>query len=221
MIMKHTALVIGATGLVGSHLLKQLLSDPEYTELKVFGRRPTGIKDPKLTEYEVDFDDVDSWREKLKGEVLFSALGTTIKKAGSKDKQYKVDYTYQFEVAKAASEQEVKSYVLVSSIGANARSGVFYTRIKGELDEAIQKLDFQSIYILRPSGLMGEREEQRAGEGVMIRITAALSGFLPFLRKYRPIPAAAVANAMIRLAANQKTETRIIENPEIFRLVEE
>jgi uncharacterized protein YbjT (DUF2867 family) len=217
--MKQTALVIGATGLVGSNLLTQLLSDPDYVEVRVFGRRPTGITDTKLTEYEVDFDDVASWKEELKGDVLFSALGTTIKKAGSKDKQYKVDYTYQFEVAKAASEQQVKSYVLVSSIGANAGSGVFYTRIKGELDLAVQKLDFQSIYIIRPSGLIGEREEQRAGEGVMIRITEALSRFIPFLRKYRPIPAEMVANAMIRLAANQNKERRIIENPELFKLV--
>jgi len=130
-----TAIVIGATGLIGNMLVKKLLNDDRYKSVKVFARKSTGLNHPKLEENLVDFDDMVKWKHDITGDELFSAMGTTIRKAKSTSIQYKVDVTYQYEVAKAASENGVRSYFLVSSSGANAKSKLFYLRIKGELDE--------------------------------------------------------------------------------------
>jgi uncharacterized protein YbjT (DUF2867 family) len=219
--MERIALVIGATGLVGSQLVNQLITDPDYSEINIFGRRSIGIIHPKIKEHIVDFNAPESWKMELTGDVLFSSLGTTIKKAGSKDNQYRVDFTYQYEVAKAASENKVAKYVLVSSLGANAGSSIFYPRIKGELDEAVQLLDFKSIFILRPSALVGDRQEERAGENVMIKVTSFACKILPFLRKYKPIPAEIVAAAMVNLSKLAGTvPPRVIDNPDIFLAAE-
>ena len=219
--MNKKALVIGATGLVGSNLVRLLIEDPVFGEINVFGRRSLGIEDVKLKEHIVDFDQPDSWKSQLKGDVLFSSLGTTIKKAGSKNKQYKVDYTYQHEAAQAANENKVETCVLVSSLGANPSSRIFYSRIKGELDEAVQQMGFNSVFILRPSALIGERSEKRAGESVMIMVTNFSCKIFPFLKKYQPIPAQTVAAAMINLAKQNKlTNNHVIDNPEIFLAAE-
>ncbi|PWJ42589.1 NAD-dependent epimerase/dehydratase family protein [Sediminitomix flava] len=195
--LKKTALVIGATGLVGKNLVQLLLHDAAYDKVIVFARRSTNIGHSKLQEHIVDFDHIESWKELLKGDVLFSAMGTTIKKAGSKDVQYKIDYTYQYDVAKAASEQGVNQYVLVSSSGANAKSPIFYARMKGELDEAVIKLNFEKVAIIRPSVLVGEREERRFGEMIGIKLGKVLSAILPPIAKYKPIRGETVAQAMI------------------------
>ena len=215
--MKKTALIIGATGLVGSCLLRQLLEDDDYSQIKVFGRRLPQTEHPKLKGFIVDFDHPDSWSHELKGDVLFSTLGTTLKKAGTKANQYMVDYTYQYETAKSAAQNNVAVFVLVSSIGANPDSQVFYSRIKGELDAEVMDLGFRNIFILRPSGLIGDREEERAGENMMIKVTNVLCWLIPFLRKYKPIPAETVASAMINLVKERSAAAyQIIENPEIF-----
>jgi len=213
--MKKTAILIGATGLVGSHILRILLQDDRYEEVIVLHRRSTGITNSKLTEYIINFDDVDSWSNLVKGDHLFSALGTTIKKAGSKEAQYKIDFTYQFEVAKAAVENDVLSYALVSSLGANADSGSFYPRIKGELDEAVQELPFNNTLILQPSFLDGNRDEFRLGERIGI-VAAKVVCKIPGLRKYHPIKADDVAKAMIE-GLNHKT-SGIMEGSEILKL---
>ncbi len=194
-----TAIVIGATGLIGNHLTKLLLDDERYQTVKVFARRSLGLNNPKLDEQIVDFDKLNDWKNKLTGDELFSCLGTTIKKAGSKDAQYKIDFTYQFETAKAAAENGVKNYLLVSSTGANSGSGNFYLRIKGELEEKISLLPFDKIRIFQPSILVGEREEKRAGESVGIVLGKVLA-YLPYLKKYKPIEGKAVAMAMIKSA---------------------
>ncbi|RJP73593.1 MAG: NAD-dependent epimerase/dehydratase family protein [Ignavibacteriales bacterium] len=194
-----TAIVIGATGLIGNHLTKLLLDDERYQTVKVFVRRSLGLNNPKLDEQIVDFDKLNDWKNKLTGDELFSCLGTTIKKAGSKDAQYKIDFTYQFETAKAAAENGVKNYLLVSSTGANSGSGNFYLRIKGELEEKISLLPFDKLRIFQPSILVGEREEKRAGESVGIVLGKVLA-YLPYLKKYKPIEGKAVAQAMIKSA---------------------
>ena len=137
-----TAVVIGATGLVGSELVALLLADSRFETVKVFVRRSTGRQHPKLEEHLVNFDAVETWKEQLTGDVLFSAMGTTLKQAGSKDAQYKIDYTYQYNVAKAAAENGVPQYVLISSAGASPKSRIFYSRMKGELEESVKKLTF-------------------------------------------------------------------------------
>jgi len=215
--MSTTAVLIGATGLVGSHLLQLLLEDDRYNSLKVLHRRSTGVEHPKLEEHIIDFDNPDEWSELVNGDHLFSALGTTIKKAGSKEAQYKIDFTYQYEVAKAASKNGVGAYALVSSLGSNAESSSFYPRIKGELDKAVQELDFERTRILRPSFLEGDREEFRLGEKIGIPVAKVLCK-IPGLRKYHPIKAKDVAKAMIE-GLNRDVEQIIFEGNEIHSLL--
>lgn len=217
--MKKTAIVIGATGLVGNELVKLLLADDQYQKIRVFSRRTTGFENEKLNEHLVDFDKIEKWKKEVKGDVLFSSLGTTIKQAGSKDAQYKVDYTYQFQVAKAAAENGVKQLVLISSLGANPKSSIFYSRIKGELDQAVRELPFKSVFIFRPSALVGNRSKERAGEKMMIKTTKFFSKIFPFLKKYKPIDATIVAKAMVNVV-DQYDEKKysIFNNIELFEI---
>ena len=216
-----TAIVIGATGLIGNLLINKLLIDDRYKSVKVFSRRSTGINNPKLEEHIVDFDETEKWAHKINGDELFSAMGTTIRKAKSTSAQYNVDVTYQYEVAKVAAENGVKSYFLVSSSGANAKSKVFYLRIKGELDEKVQQLSFSKIRMFRPSLLLGERPEKRFGEKAAERILKIVVPLFPFLKNQRPIEGEKVADAMIS-SANRKDNERIniYELDEIFELAE-
>ena len=215
--MAKTAIIIGATGLVGSHVVRYLLQDDRYSAVNVFHRRPTGIEHNKLAEQIIDFDDIDSWRERLIGDELYSAMGTTIKKAGSKEVQYKIDVSYPLEVAKAAAANGIKKYSLVSSAGANSQSRFFYPRIKGELEQAVKDLSFVRTTILRPSILEGERDENRPGEQFGIAAMRVI-GKIPGLKKYRPIPAERVAGAMINSLQSDESGWFIYEPGEIFYL---
>jgi uncharacterized protein YbjT (DUF2867 family) len=215
--MNKTAIIIGATGLVGSEVLKLLLSDDRYTKIKVFHRRSTGIKHPKLEEHIVEFDQIEEWKHTLTGDELYSALGTTIKKAGSQERQYTIDYTYQFETAKAAAENGVKNYSLVSSAGADHQSKVFYSRLKGELDTDVKDLPFEVITIMRPSILAGERSESRPGESIGKFFMKFLTK-IPGLKKYRPISGQTVAQGMINSLQKCPPGYHIFELDEIFYL---
>ncbi len=215
--MNKTAIVIGATGLVGSHVLKQLLEDVRYKTVKVFHRRSTGVEHSKLEEHIVDFDNIEEWKHRLTGDELYSALGTTIKQAGGQERQYTIDFTYQYETAKAAAENGVTKFSLVSSAGANAESRAFYTRLKGELDEAVKDLPFEVITILRPSFLDGDRTENRPGEAVGI-FMAKIFTKIPGLKKYRPIFAGKVAEGMINSLHKCPKGYHIFELDEIFYL---
>jgi uncharacterized protein YbjT (DUF2867 family) len=216
-----TAIVIGATGLIGNLLVNKLLIDDRYKSVKVFSRRSTGINNQKLDEHIVDFDEIENWRHNITGDELYSAMGTTIRKAKSTSIQYKVDVTYQYEVAKAASENGVSSYFLVSSSGANAKSKLFYMRIKGELEEKVKQLSFNKIRIFRPSLLLGERPEKRFGEKAAENILKIVVPIFPFLKNQRPIEGEKVARAMI-VSANEddKARIKILEPLEIFSLTD-
>ena len=212
-----TALLIGATGLVGSHLLDLLMKDTRFDKIKVFTRKPTGKIDLKLEEFVVDFDNIGDWASHLSGDVLFSALGTTIKKAGSKDAQYKTDFSYQLGVAEHAAQNGVGTYVLVSSAGADAGSIVFYSRMKGELEAAIEKLSFQRVRIMQPGILDGERAESRPMEKLAIQVTRAVAS-IPGIRKFRPVHAEIVAKAMINACFDEQAGTRKYTLEEVFTL---
>lgn len=212
--MSKTALVIGATGLVGEQLILRLFEHPEFENVVVLSRRKTGLDHPKLEEILIDFDWPESWKDLVKGDVAFSSLGTTIKTAKTKENQYRVDYTYQYEFAKAASGNGVPTYVLVSSLGANPKSSVFYSRMKGELDEAVAKLLFQKTVIVRPSILDGNRKEKRPAEKMSLAIMRFLSKII--LKKYRPTPVGLLANSMIKLALDNDAGLRIVEADEIY-----
>lgn len=131
-----TAIVIGATGLIGSHLTNKLLGDERYSKVKIFVRRTIDIVHPKLEEEIVDFDDLSKWKNKITGDELYSTMGTTIKQAGSKETQFKIDFTYQYIAAKATADNGVEKYLLVSSAGADHKSKNFYLKIKGSLEKA-------------------------------------------------------------------------------------
>lgn len=212
--MSKIANVIGATGLVGEQLVLQLLGHPEFEKVVVFGRRKSGLNHSKLVEELIDFDRPESWAALVKGDVLFSTLGTTIKTAKTKENQFRVDFTYQYEFAKAASQNGVTTYVLVSSLGADSKSSVFYSRMKGELDEAVSRLPFQKTIIVRPSILDGNRKEKRPAEKVSLAIMGALSKVI--LKKYRPTPVDLLASQMIRLSLEEKSGYQIIEASEII-----
>jgi len=210
------AILIGATGLIGSELLRQLLADSNYSEVMVLSRRRTGVTHVKLKEILLDFDNLTDYKSELIGDVLFSTMGTTIKKAGSQKVQYKIDYTYQYTAARIAADNGIKQLVLLSSAGANAESNVFYSRIKGELDEVVQRLNFNSVAIIRPSMLVGNRKEFRLAEKVFTPIMYAFS-WIPGIRKYRPIKDTIVAKAMINSAHNE-SGTQLIELEGVFKM---
>ena len=214
-----TAIVIGASGLVGSFVTLKLLEDKCYEKVKIFVRRSLDITHIKLEEHIINFDKIDSWKEFLIADELYSALGTTIKKAGSKEVQYKIDFTYQYMVAEAASVNGVKNYFLVSSLGADYKSSNFYLRMKGNLDEKVQQLDFERIRIFRPSILVGLRSEKRLGETIGIKIAGIITKLIPAIKKYKPIKASLVADAMIKSANETSSEKiRIYQSEEIIEI---
>jgi uncharacterized protein YbjT (DUF2867 family) len=196
------AIVLGATGMTGKELVKQLLNDNYFSQVVLFVRRSSGEIHPKLTEHIVNFDMAHQWQHLVKGDVLFSCMGTTLHKAGNKAAQFKIDYHYQYETARAAATNGVKKYVLISSAGASTKSAFFYSRMKGELDEAVQKLKFKSITILRPGQLYGNREENRKAELFAVKIMFALNR-LGILKKYRPLHACSLAKAMINASKKE------------------
>ena len=209
--MKKTAIIIGATGLVGSALLEQILSDVEFEKVKIFVRRTTKINHDKLEEFIIDFDRIQAYKEDITGDVLFSCLGTTLSQAGSKEKQYKVDVTYQYEFAEIARENEVAAYVLISSASADISSMFFYTKMKGELEEKVKKLAFDKTIIIQPSVLAGDRNENRTGEKIAEKVIDGLATILPFLKKYRSISGEQVARAMRYFYKNAEKETVLVK----------
>lgn len=192
------ALIIGATGAIGKDLVQLLLEDKDYDEVDIFVRKPVDIQHPKLKVHVVDFDKPEEWKDLVKGDTAFSCMGTTMKAAGSKDAQYKVDYTYQYNFAKAASENEVIDYVLISSLGANAKSRIFYPRIKGQLEEAVRKLTFHQITILRPPALI-RKNTDRATEKLSLPVLRFLNK-IGLFRDQTPMETEIVAKAMINVA---------------------
>lgn len=212
-----TALVIGATGLVGAELVSLLLRQDVFGKLRIFVRRSTGLQHPKLEEYIVDFDNTDPWQHLVMGDVLFSALGTTLRQAGSKQAQYKVDHGYQLAFAKAAAANGVNTYVLISSAGASLRSKIFYSRMKGELERDISSLAFRSISIIRPGLLAGKRKQPRTGEELSFRVLNFFNR-MGILKHYRPIAAATVAQAMLNAAMREAPGIQVYELEEVFKL---
>jgi uncharacterized protein YbjT (DUF2867 family) len=210
-----TAIIIGATGLVGSTLVKQLLENQAYSKIVLLLRKPLNIIHSKLIQEIIDFDKLDA--SKIVGDDLFCAIGTTLKKAGSKEAQYKIDCTYPYEIAKIAKVNGVKQFILVSSVGANFDSSNFYLRTKGDLEKKMKSLGFQNFVCVRPSMLLGDREEYRLGE----KIGAVLSNFLSpllygSLRKYHGIESSDVAKAMQKFANQGLSGVKYVEYDEIM-----
>jgi uncharacterized protein YbjT (DUF2867 family) len=210
-----SALVMGATGLVGMELLKQLIDNPEYYERYVVGRRAPALLSPKITFRAIDlseigtlpFTDVDD---------VYCALGTTIKKAGSQNAFRLVDFDAVVDLAHWAKIADVKHFAMVSSIGAKATSKNFYLRTKGQMEQRVMQIGLQSLIIVRPSLLLGKRNEMRLGEKLGQWLSTIMNPLLwGKLKKYQSVKASKVANAMIAYSQSKFGDTYIVESDQL------
>jgi uncharacterized protein YbjT (DUF2867 family) len=212
----RTAIIAGASGLIGKQLMYKLLENSQYSKVSILVRKPLEIKHPKLEQIHVDFSQIDKMPTEGKFTDAFCCLGTTINKAGSKDKFYEVDFTFVHTFAQHFSNQGTENFLLVSANGADKNSSIFYSKVKGEIEEAIKKVSFKGIYIFRPSILLGDREEFRLGEKIGIVLAMVLSPLLMgSLKKYKPIHSSKVADGMIANALSNKEGVFILESDEI------
>ncbi len=196
--VNKTALLLGASGLTGSHLLTLLLDNPIYQKVIVYVRSPLEIIHPKLEQKIIDYPSLDT---AVTAEDVFCCLGTTIKNAGSADAFREVDETYPLKVAALQRAAGSQQFLVISAMGANAQSRFFYNRVKGTMEEKLQAIGFPVLHILRPSLLTGNRKEKRTLEGVVIGLFSKLQWlFIGPFTKYRSIPAATVARAMFQIA---------------------
>ncbi|MBJ05284.1 MAG: hypothetical protein CMP65_05240 [Flavobacteriales bacterium] len=202
---KLHALVLGATGSTGQELVKFLLDNPHFYKVSVFVRKSMNMKHKKLIVHKVDFSCLKKYKYLVKGDVLFSSLGTTRKEAGSKEKQYLVDYIYQYKFAKMASENLVGHYSLVSSLGADHKSHFFYLRIKGELEESIKNLTFKTIHIFQPPSLIRQPELIRNGEKITLMILNILNS-LGVLISFKPLSVKKLAIKMVKELKSKNSE---------------
>lgn len=220
--MDKTAIIIGSTGLTGSALLNILLNSNEYAKIISFVRKATHINHPKLIEYLINFDNIDSYQSLINGDDLFCCLGTTMKKAGNQEEFEKVDLLYPLTFAKIAANNGTKQCLVISSIGANPDSKNFYLRTKGKLEVELRKFPFQSISVFRPSLLLGDRKEFRIAEKLGEYSLKALSVMmLGKLKKYKPIKAKDVAKAMFNISLKNNIGFRIYESDEIVNIAKE
>lgn len=210
------ALLIGATGATGSDLLQLLLKDSEVESVTIFVRRDPLINHPKLKVHLIDFDRNEQWRHLVKGDILFSCLGTTLKDAGSKEAQWKVDHDYQYRFAEAARENGVGTLLLVSSMNASPKSPFFYARMKGELEEAIRRLGFPGLMIFRPPSLI-----RKGSDRTMERAGVKLIGFLNrlgLLQSMRPLSTVQLAKAMLCAAKSFREGEQLLQPVDIESL---
>jgi uncharacterized protein YbjT (DUF2867 family) len=205
-----TALVAGSTGLIGSQLLQLLLNDNYYDVVKAISRKPLGFTHPKLESIVLDFDRLTEHKDKLKADDVFCCLGTTIKKVKTKEKFLKVDFDYPVELARLTRKGGAEQYLLVSALGADKKSKIFYNQVKGEVEAAISGIDFKSHHIFRPSLLMGDRKENRSGEEAG-KVFFKYFGFL-VPKKYKGIESIKVARAMQKIASQRLQGLHIHES---------
>ncbi|WP_432708764.1 oxidoreductase [Pedobacter sp.] len=210
------AVLLGASGLIGSSLLKQLLENPHFTEVLILVRKPLDLQHPKLTVLVVDFDKLREYAEKLKVDVVFCCLGTTKKKTPNQEDYRKIDYQYPLDMAWIAYTNGASQYHLVSAMGANPHSSIFYSRLKGEVERDLKTVPFKTIHIYRPSLLDGKRKEQRFGEELMIYVMRVINPLLiGGLRKYRSVKIEKVAAAMLRQSLTDKKGIFIHQSDEL------
>ncbi|GAA0820874.1 oxidoreductase [Colwellia asteriadis] len=209
------AIVLGATGLIGRKLVDRLAKEDSVVKIVAVTRRTVEYASPKVINEVINFENIEEYGHIFKGDVLFSCLGTTVKQAGTVQKQRKVDLEYQYTAAKISSENNVAHYILVSSYAANEKSKSPYLKMKGELEQKVLRLNFKQITILQPSLLKGERESFRLGETLsnwFLPIVCKLS----FLKKYRPISGDEVAKKMVSVSLSAIKENKVYRLDEVF-----
>lgn len=213
---RKKALVIGGSGATGRELVSQLLQDERVEQVTVLVRRLFFDSHPKLYERVVDFEDLSTYREDIRGDVAFSCLGTTIKDAGSQDAQWRVDHDYSLEFARLAKENGVPSFVLLSAIGAHPDSRIFYSKMKGALEQQIALLGFSQLLIMQPAGI-DRPNSDRLGEKIGIGISKVIQAF-GILKAYAPISTDRLASAMICAYFEEEKPLRIYSVAELLAL---
>ena len=213
-----TALLFGSSGLVGSHLLNQLIKDNDYNKIKIFVRSEPKVNDPKLEIIRTDFNNLENYKKDIIGDVCFFCIGTTKKNSPDKKKYRRIELEVPIEIAKIAKLNSINSFIFVSSGYADPNSSGDYLKFKGEVEEELKRLNFSKLGIVRPSFLLGDRKEKRIGEIIGIFVFKLLSPLLfgP-LKKMKPIQSQIVAKAMIFIAQNDIRQT-IFESNEIIEL---
>ena len=214
-----TAIVFGSSGLVGGHLLNQLINDNKYSKIKLFIRKDPEISDPKVEVINTNFNNLQNHKEDIKGDDCFFCIGTTKQNSPDKNEYRRVELDVPKEIAQIAKSNSVNSFVFVSSGYADPKSSGDYLKFKGEVEEELKRLNFSKLGIMRPSFLLGDRKEKRVGEKIGIFVFKLLSPlFLGPLKKLKPIHSVTVAKAMIR-TVNENFEKNVLESNEIAELV--
>jgi len=208
-----TALIAGSTGLIGKQLLQLLLNDAAYGKVKAVTRKPLDIQHPKLENIVLNFDALTESGEVLQADDVFCCLGTTIRIAKTKEAFRKVDYDYPVNLASVTKSLGATQYLLISALGADKSSSVFYNRVKGEVEEGIKAISFTSFHIFRPSLLLGDRIEERAGEGAATTFFKIFGFLVPL--KYKAIESIKVARSMLAIAKASQAGFHIHESIEL------
>ncbi|MEO6883208.1 MAG: NAD(P)H-binding protein [Bacteroidia bacterium] len=210
---KKTAVIIGASGLVGNFCLQQLLQNEDYSCIKIFARKPVSFPSEKIQHCIIDFDAMERYAPLIKGDELFCCFGATLKKAGSKNNFLKIDLGYPTQFAAFARQNGIKKCVLISSLDADEKSSNFYLNTKGIIEKKFSEMGFESLSIVRPSLILGDRNDRRFLEALAM-ITMKLFSFLFFgpLKKYKGVEAETVAKAMISIVQKNNFGTTIYES---------
>lgn len=216
-----SVLLLGATGLIGGKCLQRLIKTDLYESIILLGRKnlEENAADPRVEQHVIDFDDLDAQAGLIRADHVICGLGTTIKKAGTKENFRRIDFTYAHKTASIALRNGAEHFLLVTAVGADSKSKFFYNRVKGELETAIGELGFRSVSIFRPSLLLGKRREHRRGEEIGKSMARAFAFATP--GRYKPVEADAVAAAILRAARKNRPGTQVFESEVIRRLYNE
>ncbi|MCR9183126.1 MAG: NAD(P)H-binding protein [Flavobacteriaceae bacterium] len=216
--MKKTAIILGATGLTGSILLDLLLKDTHYDKIKLFSRNSVGLSNPKIEEHLIDLFELEKHKENYKADEVYCCIGTTKSKTPNNSVYKKIDYGIPFAAAKLCKENKIDTFIIISAMGANPESKVFYNKIKGEMERDVLKQNIQNTYILQPGLIGGNRDEKRLGESIAKFFFKILNPIIP--KNYRTINPETIAKAMVIIANQGFSKTRI-ENQTIKEIAED
>ena len=206
-----TALIVGATGLTGTALTSQLLKENYYDKVKIVVRKPVALEHPRLEQIVCDFEHLPE--DKMTADDYFCCLGTTMKKAGSKAAFEKVDFEYPLKTAQIAKNNAAAQFIIITAIASDPNSKIYYSRVKGRIEEALKEMQFPNLVILRPSFLFGDRKELRIGEKLGIALARLFEPLIP--RRYRGVEASRVAAAMSNMAKKGLRGVQVFESEEI------
>ena len=205
--MNKTAIILGATGLTGSILLKKLLKDPVYEKIKLFSRSTADMNSPKIKEHLIDMFQLENHSEAFKADVVFCCIGTTKSKTPDKETYKKIDYGIPVTAAKLAKQNGIETFIVISAMGADANSSIFYNKTKGEMQRDVLSQNIKNTYILQPSLIVGDRDENRFGEKVATFFMKTFGFLIP--KKYKMIKAETIAKAMLALAKKEFPKQQI------------